>query len=207
MYKNMSPEEKATWEAKAAQDKARFDAEIASYAPPPGHDAKGVLIDSRPPRKKQKRPPKDPAAPKRASGAYVFFTNFMRPQVMSEYPGIKFVELGKVLGERWRALTPEQKKQYEDLAAHDKARFQMEMEHYAGNQTHHHRQRQLHDASAAQASSASVDGLALDGHEQHHQGGQAYGVDAPYAAEAHYGAYQHHSTHDPYSGFPPPSSV
>jgi hypothetical protein len=38
--------------------------------------------------------------PKRASGAYVFFTNEMRPKVLREYPGIKFVELGRVLGER-----------------------------------------------------------------------------------------------------------
>lgn len=134
MYKNLTPEEKATWEARAAQDKARYDAEIAAYVPPPGHDARGVLIEDHRPRKRSKRGPKDPSAPKRASGAYVFFTNEMRPKVMQEYPGIKFVELGKVLGERWRALTPQQKKRYEDMAAEDKVRFQMEMQQYTANQ-------------------------------------------------------------------------
>lgn len=98
MYKHLTPEEKATWEARAEQDKARYDAEIQAYVPPPGHDARGVLIDDQRPRKKNKRAPKDPSAPKRASGAYVFFTNDMRPKVLSEFPGIKFVELGKVLG-------------------------------------------------------------------------------------------------------------
>lgn len=73
-------------------------------------------------------------APKRASGAYVFFTNDMRPKVLSEFPGIKFVELGKVLGERWRALTPEEKKHYEEMATDDKVRFQTEMLHYTANQ-------------------------------------------------------------------------
>jgi hypothetical protein len=82
MYKNLTPDEKATWEARAAQDKARYDAEIAAYVPPPGHDARGVLIEDHRPRKRNKRGPKDPAAPKRASGAYVFFTNEMRPKVL-----------------------------------------------------------------------------------------------------------------------------
>jgi hypothetical protein len=53
---------------------------------------------------------------------------------LQEYPGIKFVELGKVLGERWRALTPLQKKHYEGIAAEDKVRFQMEMQQYTANQ-------------------------------------------------------------------------
>lgn len=134
MYKNLTPEEKSTWEARAAQDKVRYDAEIASYVPPPGHDSRGVLVEDHRPRKRNKRGPKDPAAPKRASGAYVFFTNEMRPKVLQEFPGIKFVELGKVLGERWRALTPVEKKRYEDMAAEDKIRFQMEMQQYTANQ-------------------------------------------------------------------------
>lgn len=134
MYKNLTPDEKQTWEARAAQDKARYEAELSAYVPPPGHDAKGVLIEDHRPRKRNKRSPKDPAAPKRASGAYVFFTNEMRPKVLVEFPGIKFVELGKVLGERWRALTPQQKKLYEGMAAEDKVRFQMEMQQYTANQ-------------------------------------------------------------------------
>jgi high mobility group protein B2 len=134
MYKNLTPEEKATWESRSAQDKARFDAEIAVYVPPPGHDARGVLIVDQGPKKRSKREPKDPLAPKRASGAYVFFTNEMRPQVLKEYPGIRFVELGRVLGERWRALTPEQKKKFEIIAAEDKVRFQLAMQQYQANQ-------------------------------------------------------------------------
>ena len=134
MYKNMTPEEKATWEARAQQDKARYDAEIAAYVPPPGHDARGVLIEDTRPRKKSKRTPKDPSAPKRASGAYVFFTNEMRPKVLQEYPGIKFTDLGIILGERWRALTPEEKKRFEAMAGEDKVRFTVEMQEYASNQ-------------------------------------------------------------------------
>ena len=31
MYKNLTPDEKATWESRAQQDKARYDTEIAGY--------------------------------------------------------------------------------------------------------------------------------------------------------------------------------
>ena len=53
---------------------------------------------------------------------------------MTEFPGIKFVELGKVLGERWRALTPTDKKGFEEMAGQDKVRFQLEMQQYTANQ-------------------------------------------------------------------------
>ena len=49
---------------------------------------------------------------------------------MKEFPDIKFVDLGTVMGERWRALTPVQKKVYEDMAAEDKHRFNREMQDY-----------------------------------------------------------------------------
>merc|ERR1712232_1046638 len=162
MYRNLTPEEKATWVARSQQDKARYDAELASYVPPPGHDARGVLIEDHRPRKRNKRGPKDPAAPKRPSGAYVFFTNDMRPKVLQEYPGIKFVELGKVLGERWRSLTPEQKKRYEDLAAEDKVRFHLEMQKYTGHLN------QMEAQAQAQAQAAQQQAL-----QQQQQAAQA----------------------------------
>lgn len=133
MYRNLTPEEKQTWDDRASADKARYEAQLSAYKPPPGHDPRGNMVSSAKPRKRSKRTPKDPNAPKRASGAYVFFTNEMRPVVMREYPGIKFVEMGRLLGERWRALSPHQKKRYDEMAAEDKVRFQMEMQAYTAN--------------------------------------------------------------------------
>ena len=164
MYKNLTPDEKATWENRAAQDKARFDAEIAVYVPPPGHDSRGVLIEDRNhaknSRKRSKKVPHDPNAPKRPSGAYVFLTNELRPKILAENPGIKFIELGKLLGERWRSLTPDEKKRYENLAAQDKIRFQREMEEYTAKQ-----------AAAAAAAATGAPGV-------HHHGQVA--VPQPY---------------------------
>jgi len=132
MYKALVPEEKNFWEQKALEDKARFEVEMSNYQPPPGHDAKGNFIMSamKENKRPRRKPPKDPLAPKRARGSYVFFTYDARPQILREYPDIKFVDLGHVMGERWRALTAEQKHLYERLADQDKIRVAQEMERY-----------------------------------------------------------------------------
>ena len=35
--------------------------------------------------------------------------------------------MGKLFGEKWRALTPEQKKEYDELALKDQERYQKEL--------------------------------------------------------------------------------
>lgn len=81
-------------------------------------------------KKRRKRTPRDASAPKRSSGAYVFFTNYMRPIIWKQQPNLKFVELGKVLGQKWRALSKEDRAPYEKLAEEDKARYQREIKAY-----------------------------------------------------------------------------
>ena len=156
MYKNLTPEEKATWVARAEADKQRYDQEIANYVPPPGHDARGNVIEDQRPKRRAKRGPKDPDAPKRASGAYVFFTNEMRPVVMKEFPGIRFVEMGRILGERWRALTANEKSRYENLAAEDKMRFQVEMQQYTANQAVQQQQQAQQQQAQQQAQAQAL---------------------------------------------------
>jgi hypothetical protein len=184
MYKNLTTDEKGTWDARAAQDKARYDVEIVSYVPPPGHDARGVMIEDHRPRKRNKRGSKDPAAPKRASGAFVCFTNEARPIVMKDFPGVKFVEMGRVLGERWRSLPPDQKKRYEDMAAEDKVRFQMEMQQYTANQTA--MAPVPSQPSPAASAYTHYDHDALHGYPHH----DPYAHHDPYSQQAH--QFQYH---------------
>jgi hypothetical protein len=100
MYKCLTSDEKATWDARAQQDKARFEQEMAHYVPPPGHDAQGNLIEDHRVNRKVKKV-RDPSAPKRARGSFVFFTFDARPQITREFPGIKFVEMGTVMGGKY----------------------------------------------------------------------------------------------------------
>lgn len=131
MYKTLTPEEKSQWEERAKRDKERYDEEIATYVPPIGFTEQGYLMaDFTLPRKNSRKHPKDPHMPKRARGTYVLFTFDERPKIFAEHPGIKFTDLGAILGQRWRELSSEDRKKYDDLAEQDKLRFMTEMEVY-----------------------------------------------------------------------------
>jgi hypothetical protein len=73
---------------------------------------------------------KDPNKPKRALSAYMFFANEYRETVKEENPGLSFGEIGKKLGETWKAMSDESKKPYNDKAAQDKERYTREMKNY-----------------------------------------------------------------------------
>ncbi|KAI9831860.1 MAG: Non-histone chromosomal protein 6 [Phylliscum demangeonii] len=73
---------------------------------------------------------KDPNAPKRGLSAYMFFANEQRENVRDENPGITFGQVGKVLGERWKALNEKQRGPYEAKAAADKKRYEDEKATY-----------------------------------------------------------------------------
>ncbi|KAF3938167.1 hypothetical protein ABW19_dt0201232 [Dactylella cylindrospora] len=73
---------------------------------------------------------KDPNAPKRGLSAYMFFANEQRENVRAENPGIAFGQVGKVLGERWKALSDKQRAPYEAKAAADKKRYEDEKAAY-----------------------------------------------------------------------------
>ncbi|KAF2799563.1 hypothetical protein K505DRAFT_230768 [Melanomma pulvis-pyrius CBS 109.77] len=74
---------------------------------------------------------KDPNAPKRGLSAYMFFANDQRDKVREDNPGIKFGEVGKQLGEKWKALNEKQRQPYEAKAAADKKRYEEEKAAYA----------------------------------------------------------------------------
>lgn len=92
----------------------------------------------------------DPNAPKRGLSAYMFFANEQRDNVREENPGISFGtphlaplslsdllltpsaigQVGKVLGERWKALNEKQRLPYETKAKADKERYENEKASY-----------------------------------------------------------------------------
>ncbi|KAH7374879.1 HMG box protein [Plectosphaerella cucumerina] len=78
----------------------------------------------------KKRAKKDPNAPKRGLSAYMFFANEQRENVREENPGISFGQVGKLLGERWKALNDKQRAPYEAKAVIDKKRYEDEKAAY-----------------------------------------------------------------------------
>ncbi|KAH8881713.1 high mobility group box, partial [Thozetella sp. PMI_491] len=66
----------------------------------------------------------EPNPPKRGLSAYMFFANEQRGNARDENPGISSSEIGKILGERWKALNDKQRAPYEAMAAADKKRYE-----------------------------------------------------------------------------------
>ena len=97
---------------------------MENYKPPPGYE------DSNDTKGKGKKKKKDPNAPKRATTAFMFYSTKMRPIIKEDKPDIKFTEMGKLIGEKWRELSDDDKKEFEDLAEKDKQRYADEMAKY-----------------------------------------------------------------------------
>ncbi len=60
----------------------------------------------------------------------MFFANEQRENVREENPGVSFGQVGKLLGERWKALSEKQRAPYEAKAAADKKRYEDEKQAY-----------------------------------------------------------------------------
>ncbi|ORZ08608.1 non-histone chromosomal protein 6 [Absidia repens] len=85
--------------------------------------AKDTKKDTKVSAKRQK---KDPNAPKRGLSAYMFFSQANRNKVKEENPDATFGQLGKILGQKWKEMSDEEKKPYHHQAEKDKARYEAE---------------------------------------------------------------------------------
>ncbi len=56
-------------------------------------------------------------------------------QVKQENPGIAFTEIAKVLGEKWKNVSADDRKEFEEQAAKDKSRYEEQMAAYKANKT------------------------------------------------------------------------
>lgn len=123
-WKTLSPEEKAKYEKMAAVDKERYQNEMKDYTPPSGTAAavsgKSGNNSKKPAAAKKK---KDPNAPKKALTAFMYFSTEVRPKIKKENPTMSFGDLGKKIGELYRALSADEKKRFEDMAKTDKERY------------------------------------------------------------------------------------
>ena len=79
---------------------------------------------------KTKRKKKDPEKPKRGCSSYIFFCKDMRAKIKEQFPDMTAKDITSELGKRWKDLSDEDKEQYIDDAATDKARYMEEMKEY-----------------------------------------------------------------------------
>ncbi|KAI8449560.1 high mobility group box domain-containing protein [Phakopsora pachyrhizi] len=90
-----------------------------------------VDIDGNPVVKQRRtKKEKDPNAPKRPLSAYMYFSQDWRERIKAENPEVSFGEIGRLLGQKWKSLSDEEKKPYEDMAGRDKKRHEAEKAEY-----------------------------------------------------------------------------
>ncbi|OWF35109.1 high mobility group protein B2-like [Mizuhopecten yessoensis] len=82
---------------------------------------------------KRKRKPKDANRPKRSTSSYFFFLAHCRAEAKVTGKNIsKIAEFTKEASAQWRSMTPADKKEFDERAAKDKARYDAEMAVFKG---------------------------------------------------------------------------
>jgi structure-specific recognition protein 1 len=80
--------------------------------------------------KKSKKKKKDPNAPKRPKTAYTYFMIDVRAKLAADNPKLGFGEIGKLVGQKYKELTAEEKEVYDKQSSEDKERYEKEMKDY-----------------------------------------------------------------------------
>lgn len=160
VWKEASPEIRQSYETMAAADKTRHAREAASYNEEKtalamyydqkkqdaamefyeAHLAAQAALEkagaeTKKGKKKAKAKAKDPEAPKRPTSSYMYFAADKRESVAKKNPAAAPKDIMKTLGELWGQLekgTAGKKgtKQYDDLAAEDRVRYEGEKKAY-----------------------------------------------------------------------------
>ncbi|KAJ6814817.1 FACT complex subunit SSRP1 isoform X1 [Iris pallida] len=81
-------------------------------------------------KKKKPKKKKDPNAPKGPVSAFMLFSKAERESVKKANPGIVLTDVSKVLGDKWKHLTAEEKEPYETMAKADSKRYKEAMAEY-----------------------------------------------------------------------------
>ena len=123
LWQEADEDVKAEYQEKAAQDKQRYQEEMAGYVPS-DEEASPKTKNSKGSAKK------DPNAPKGAKNAYIFFCADNREQVKEENPEMKSTEIVSELARLWQEVDEDMKAKYQQKASEDKQRYQEEMSDY-----------------------------------------------------------------------------
>mmetsp|Transcript_25093 Transcript_25093/g.54568 ORF Transcript_25093/g.54568 Transcript_25093/m.54568 type:complete len:820 (+) Transcript_25093:133-2592(+) len=90
----------------------------------------GPGVEEEPKKKRQK---KDPAMPKKPKSAWNVFMERNRKDTAASNPEMPFHEVNKVLAEKWKAASPEERAACEAEAERDRQRYDKEMSEYSAN--------------------------------------------------------------------------
>ena len=97
-------------------------------------------------RKWRRHPRPDDHAPDRPPSAYVIFSNIVREELKDQ--DLSFTKIARTVGERWQALTSDQRRPFEDQACGAKERYLEELANYKETEEYKDYQKYLWDFNA-----------------------------------------------------------
>ena len=119
IWKNMNIDEKQKYVDEHKTDILRYYNDVSNLS---DADKKILKAHKRLRRKNQKKKPKMPMT------AYMRFANVERSNVTNEQPNIKFHDIGRELGKRWRSLSDISKDHFKQEAARERAMMKLQKE-------------------------------------------------------------------------------
>jgi hypothetical protein len=123
LWKDLPAEAKAVYKARQEADKKRYEEEKARVEQ--SRTQHPDIFDQLDKIQKQRaaRAQKKKSSVKRARSAFIIYCQEQRPILKTTQPTLEFKDTGKVLGQMWKALSPEAKKKYEDESKADTERY------------------------------------------------------------------------------------
>ncbi|KAL3761399.1 hypothetical protein ACHAW5_004067 [Stephanodiscus triporus] len=73
---------------------------------------------------------RDPNAPKRSPPAFFLFVNHCRPPLKQEYPELRHTELVKLLGQKWSAMSEEEKRPFRNREELLRQQYHIDIQNY-----------------------------------------------------------------------------
>jgi len=128
-FKNLSQDGMKKYNDLAKKEKERYKKEMSNYVPPSSDSDNDDESDDEKPQKGGKAK-KDPNAPKKNMSAYMFFSNVKRKELKKSRPDLKFGDIARAISVEYKKLSPDELKEFEDMAKADKRRYAKDMEGY-----------------------------------------------------------------------------
>jgi len=136
-WKKLSAAQKAPYEKKAAEAKAKFEKDMAAFVAAGGVAGKRRADKAEAKRekadKRARKANKDPNKPKKPQTAYWLWLGENRAAIQKEVGKGSVTEVAKKGGEKWKALSDAARAPFEKKAAELKKKYEKEMEEYKKN--------------------------------------------------------------------------
>lgn len=120
-WRGMTAEEKQKWaETKLANTEVKGEIEQKSLITHAFENAvKGESVGNSVVQRPAKAVKAKGTGDKQLSSGFLVFASYNRKQMHANHPGMSFGEISKILGERWRQLTPEEKQKWAETPLPD----------------------------------------------------------------------------------------